>query len=50
LEMGNSPNMIFSNYRELVSDEDANRWFSLVPQPTEEEKKEADSSVETAAV
>lgn len=50
LEMGNSPNMIFSNYRELVSDEDANQWFSLVPKPTEEEKKEADSCVEVAAV
>jgi integrase len=31
LEAGNSPQMIFSNYRELVTPEEAKRWFSIVP-------------------
>jgi integrase len=31
LEAGNSPQMIFSNYRELVRPADAARWFSIVP-------------------
>lgn len=31
LEAGNSPAMIFSNYRELVTPEEAKSWFSLKP-------------------
>lgn len=31
LEMGNSPRKLFSNYRELVTEQDAERWFSVVP-------------------
>jgi len=31
LEAGNSPTMIFSNYRELVTREDATAWFSIMP-------------------
>lgn len=31
LEAGNSPQMIFSNYRQLVSQSEAKRWFSIVP-------------------
>ena len=31
LEAGNSPQMIFSNYRELVTEQDAVKWFSLSP-------------------
>jgi integrase len=31
LEMGNSPQMLFSNYRELADEHDAKAWFSLVP-------------------
>ena len=31
LEAGNSPRMVFSNYRELVRPADAAKWFSLVP-------------------
>jgi integrase len=31
LEAGNSPQMIFSNYRELVTEQDAAKWFSLSP-------------------
>ena len=35
LEAGNSPQIIFKNYRELVRPADAQKWFSIVPQPTE---------------
>ena len=36
LEMGNSPQMLFSNYRELADEHDAGAWFSIAP-----EKKQA---------
>jgi integrase len=31
LEMGNSPQMLFRNYRELADEHDAAGWFSIVP-------------------
>ena len=31
LEMGNSPQMLFSNYRELADEKDASDWFNIVP-------------------
>ena len=31
LEAGNSPRMIFANYRQLVSEPEAARWFSVCP-------------------
>ena len=31
LEAGNSPTMIFKNYRELVTDDAAKEWFSIFP-------------------
>jgi hypothetical protein len=31
LEAGNSPQMIFKHYRELVTEEDARNWFGIVP-------------------
>jgi integrase len=34
LEAGNSPQMIFSNYRELVTPKDAETWFRIVPPGT----------------
>jgi integrase len=36
LEAGNSPAMIFGHYRELVTADDAKKWFSIVPQPKAE--------------
>ena len=33
LEAGNSPDIIFQHYRELVSPEDAKAWFGSLPQP-----------------
>ena len=32
LEAGNSPQVIFSHYRELVKPAEAEKWFSIVPQ------------------
>jgi integrase len=31
LEMGNSPQMLFRNYRELVDERDAADWFGIIP-------------------
>lgn len=31
LEMGNSPRKLFSNYRELVTEAEAGKWFAVVP-------------------
>jgi integrase len=31
LEMGNSPRKLFENYRELVTPEDAEEWFGILP-------------------
>jgi len=31
IECGNSPQIIDSNYRELVTDKDAEKWFSILP-------------------
>jgi integrase len=33
LEAGNSPKIIFSNYRELVKAADAKKWFAVMPEP-----------------
>ena len=32
LEAGNSPQMIFRHYRELVRPADAVKWFSIMPE------------------
>ena len=39
LEAGNSPAMIFSNYRELVTPKDAETWFGMVPPGTKAKGK-----------
>jgi len=31
LEAGNSPRVVFSNYRELVRPADAAKWFGIAP-------------------
>jgi integrase len=35
LELGNSPTMLFSNYRELADEHDARGWFSIAPKAAE---------------
>ena len=32
IEAGNSENIIFKNYRELVTEEEAAQWFSIFPE------------------
>ena len=32
LECGNSPQMIFKHYRELVAPEEAQQWFNIIPE------------------
>ncbi len=36
LEAGNSPRMVFSNYRELVRPAEAAKWFAITPESTRE--------------
>lgn len=31
LEAGNSPSIIFKHYRELTTEEQAEKWFSIMP-------------------
>jgi hypothetical protein len=31
MDAGNSENIIFKNYRELVTEEEARAWFSIFP-------------------
>jgi hypothetical protein len=31
LEAGNSPSMIFKHYRELTTEEEAEKWFGILP-------------------
>jgi integrase len=39
LEAGNSPQMIFQHYRELVRPKDAKAWFALAPKNRRKERK-----------
>jgi integrase len=34
LEMGNSPQMLFKHYRELVTPADAKKWWAIMPAPS----------------
>ena len=38
LEMGNSPQKLFTNYRELVGEDDAKEWFGLTPAKVKKHK------------
>jgi len=31
LEMGNSPQMVFAHYREVVTEKQAGQWFGIAP-------------------
>jgi hypothetical protein len=43
LEMGNSPSMLFRNYRELVTEQEAQAWFALTPEKVKEPNEQASS-------
>jgi hypothetical protein len=50
LEAGNSPRMVFSNYRELVRPADAEKWFAVTPETVEALRKQRASSQKPANV
>ena len=43
LEAGNSPRMVFSNYREIVRPADAEKWFGITPEAVEAAKAARES-------
>ena len=46
LEAGNSPQMIFQHYRELVRPGDAEKWFAVTPASVEAAKAARESGAE----
>ncbi len=46
LEAGNSPRMVFSNYRELVRPVDAKKWFDIRPEGCVAESKDRSKATE----
>lgn len=49
LEMGNSPTMLFRNYRELVTEKQAAEWFSVLPTVTRATDKTSEPTLQRAA-
>jgi integrase len=49
LEMGNSPTMLFRNYRELVTEKQAAEWFSVLPTVTRSAHKTSKPILQRAA-
>lgn len=43
LEAGNSPDIIFQHYRELVTEKQAKEWFGIKPTQTQKPRPEAES-------
>ena len=50
LEAGNSPQMIFGHYRELVRAMDAEKWFGITPEAVEAARKQVGVCGEREAV
>jgi len=50
LEAGNSPQMIFGHYRELVRGLDAEKWFGITPASVETAKAVRESGAESKIV
>src|ERR1035441_7675178 len=50
LEAGNSPRMVFSNYREIVRPADAEKWFGITPASVEAAKAARESGAESEFV
>lgn len=47
LEAGNSPAMVFANYRQLVTDHEAEQWFNILP-PAQERSAEDETQLDIA--
>jgi hypothetical protein len=50
LEAGNSPQIIFQHYRELVRPTDAEKWFAVTPANIDAEKAEREAGKEAKIV
>ena len=50
LEMGNSPRKLFANYREIVTEQDAQDWFDVAPGATPPAQKRKEREKQAAAV
>ena len=50
LEAGNSPQMIFRHYRELVRPADAEKWFAVTPASIDAAKAEREAGKEAKIV
>jgi hypothetical protein len=50
MEAGNSPQMIFQHYRELVTPQDARAWFAITPESTKALREKAEKDKETKIV
>jgi hypothetical protein len=46
LEVGNSPQMIFGHYRDMVRATDAKKWFGITPESVETAKAARQSTGE----
>lgn len=44
LEAGNSPQMIFQHYRELVTEKEAGAWFAITPESAAAERAQIEAS------
>ncbi len=49
LEMGNSPAMLFRNYRELVTEQQATAWFGVLPETEKRAESRSEESAQRAA-
>ena len=49
LEMGNSPSMLFRNYRELVTEKQALEWFAVLPTVTHLADQAPEQTIQRAA-
>ncbi len=49
LEAGNSPKKIFSNYRELVTPEEAEMWFKVLPETAESLPEQAGDTLKSGS-
>jgi integrase len=49
LEMGNSPAMLFRNYRELVTEKEASEWFAVRPETKRSARRSAKETAQQAA-
>jgi hypothetical protein len=50
MEAGNSPDMIFKHYRELVTEKEADAWFGVTPESIKALREEAEKERQAKVV